>query len=156
MKNKTLALWLTLLAGPLGLHRLYLKGRFDAISWLLAIASVLGLIGVWRARDLGLDDEISWLLIPFLGLSVAASALTAIVYGLSDAEAWNRRHNPMASAEHAAGQTGWPTVAGLVLALLLGSTVLLSSIAFSFQRYFEYQASEATAPAGEPARKPAE
>jgi hypothetical protein len=30
-----------------------------------------------------------------------------------------------------------------VLSLLLGATVLMSSIVFSFQRYFEYQIEEA-------------
>ena len=32
---------------------------------------------------------------------------------------------------------------GVILALLLGATVLMSTIAFSGQRYFEYQVEEA-------------
>ena len=141
MKNKTVAVWLTLFTGPVGLHRLYLLRRFDSLSWLQLIPTLIGAYGVLRAREIGLDDHASWVLIPWIGFSVAASSLTAIVYGLMDAEKWNRRYNPE-QVESAAGDSGWLTIGGVVAALLLGATVLLSSIAFSFQRYFEYQAEE--------------
>jgi hypothetical protein len=144
MKNKTVAVWLTLLAGPLGLHRLYLHKRFDVRSWLQLLPTLVGLYGVLRAREIGLDDHTSWVLIPWVGLSAAASALTSIVYGLTDTGKWNTRYNPGCSAENAAGASGWLTIGGVAVALLLGATVLLSSLAFSFQRYFEYQAEEAT------------
>ena len=140
MKNKTLAVWLTLLLGPLGLHRIYLHKRFDAISWLLLAPTLVGGYGVLRARDIGLDDHLSWVLIPWVGLSVAAASLSAIVYGLMGAEQWNARLNPEQPAACAAGATGWLTIGGVIAALLLGATVLLSSLAFTFQRYFEYQA----------------
>jgi TM2 domain-containing membrane protein YozV len=142
MKNKTIAVWLTLLTGPAGLHRLYLFRRFDGISLLQLIPTLMGAYGMLRAREIGLDDHASWLLIPWLGLSVAASSLTAIVYGPMDADKWNRLFNPAAQAQSQAGDSHWLTIGGVVAALLLGATVLLSSIAFSFQRYFEYQAEE--------------
>jgi hypothetical protein len=145
MKNKTAATWLTLIAGPLGLHRLYLFRRFDSISWLQLIPTLLGFYGVLRAREIGLDDHLSWLLAPCLGLSVAASSLTAIVYGLMDAEKWNQRFNPDADADEAAGASGWLTIGAVVIALLMGATVLLSSISVGFQRYFEYEAEQPTA-----------
>ena len=141
IKNKTLAVWLTLLTGPAGLHRLYLFGRFDGLSALQLIPTLIGACGVLRAREIGLDDHASWVLIPWIGFSVAASSLNAIVYGLMEAEKWNQRFNSE-QAQSEAGNTGWLTIGGVVAALLLGATVLLSSIAFSFQRYFEYQAEE--------------
>ena len=139
MKNKTLALWITLVGGPLGLHRLYLNGRWDGISALWCVPTLIGSYGMWRARHFGLDDGLSWLLIPFLGFTVAASALLALVYGVTHTEKWNRRYNPQAPVDAPAGNSNWFTVAGLVAGLMFGATVLLSSIAFSFQRYFEYQ-----------------
>lgn len=139
MKNKTLAVWLTLVLGPTGLHRIYLLGKYDAISTALLVPSVIGLYGVTRARELGVNDQVSWLLIPFIGFTMAACALTAIVYGLMDTEQWNLRFNPGQAADEISGQTNWLTVGGLAVALFLGATVLISSIAFSFQRYFEYQ-----------------
>jgi TM2 domain-containing membrane protein YozV len=143
MKNKTLAVWLTLLAGPLGLHRLYLYRRYGAAGWLLLLASLVGVYGVLRARQLGVDDQLSWLLIPFLGFALAGCTLQAIVYGLTDTEKWNQRFNPALPLDAPAGHTQWLTVAGLVTSLFLGTTVLMASVAFSFQRYFEFQMEQA-------------
>jgi len=145
MKNKTVAVWLTFFAGPLGLHRLYLKGHMDTLGWLLPWPTLLGAYGVLRARDMGVDDTLSWLLIPLLGFTLAGCALTAIVYGLMDTEKWNRLFNPAAAADAPAGQTNWGTIIGLATALLLGTTALMATIAFSFQHYFEYQQEAAAA-----------
>ncbi|NVO07510.1 MAG: TM2 domain-containing protein, partial [Rhodoferax sp.] len=114
MKNKTVAVWLTLVTGPLGLHRLYLQRRFDGLSWLLLVPTLIGTYGVLRARENGLDDHLSWLLIPWVGLSVAASSLTAIVYGLMETEKWNARFNQNLPAESGAGASDWLTIGGVV------------------------------------------
>ena len=137
MKNKTIAVWLTLLTGPLGLQRVYLTGRFDTWSWLALGPSMAGAYGVMRARTIGLDDHLSWLLIPFLGFCIAACALAAIVYGVTDAQRWNQKFNPLADAADESGQTNWLTVMGLGSSLLIGTTALMATLAFSFQRYFE-------------------
>ena len=140
MKNKTFTVWLTLLLGSLGLQRLYLVGRFDRWAWLILLPTAAGWYGVVRARTLGLDDLWSWILIPLGGFALAASALVAIRYGLMDAPAWNARFNPQAEPEDAAGQTQGLTVLGLGASLMVGTTVLMATIAFSFQRYFEFTA----------------
>lgn len=142
-KNKTLATWLALLGGPLGLHRFYLRGFGDVWGWLYPLPTALGLYGLERVQQFGQDDQWSWALIPLLGLSIAASALTAIVYGLRPTEKWNASFNASAGAESTAGNTNWFTVIGVATALLLGTGVLMASLAFSFQRYFEYQIEEA-------------
>ena len=139
MKNKTLATWLTFWGGPLGLHRFYLKGFGDMIAWLMPIPTALGIYGIQRVQAFGLDDQLSWALIPLLGFNVAGCALTAIVYGLMTPERWNAKFNPQAAPDAASGQTHWVTVIGIVIALLIGTTALMSSLVFSFQRYFEYQ-----------------
>lgn len=143
MKNKTLAAWLAFVGGPLGLHRFYLLGRGDLLGWLLPLPTVLGLYGIVRVQQNGLDDQWSWVLIPLLGFTMAGCALNAIVYGLMAPEKWNARFNPSAAPDAAPGQTHWLTIGVIALALLVGTTVLMSSIAFSFQRYFEYQIQEA-------------
>jgi hypothetical protein len=145
MKNKTAALWLTLIGGPLGLHRMYLRGKFDAIAVALAVASLAGLYGVYRARSFGVDDQLSWALIPLLGFTAAGCALNAIVYGLMSTESWNARFNPSMPKESRQGETGRLTVVGLATALFFGTTVLMATLAFSFQRYFEYQVETAKA-----------
>lgn len=144
MKNKTLSAWLAFLGGPLGLHRFYLHGLRDTLGWLLPIPTALGIYGIERVQLYGLDDHWSWLLIPMLGFNVAGCALNAIVFGLTSTERWNERFNGAASAPDApAGNTYWLTIGAVVAALLIGTTALMSSLAFSFQRYFEYQVEEA-------------
>ncbi|MGE0499258.1 MAG: hypothetical protein AB7I35_09735 [Ramlibacter sp.] len=143
MKNKTLAAWLTFVGGPIGLHRFYLKGWGDLLGWALPIPTALGIYGIERVQQYGLDDPWSWVLIPLLGFTIAGCALNAIIYGLMTPEKWNARFNPSAAADAAPGHTHWLTIGAIVLALLVGTTVLMASIAFSFQRYFEYQVDEA-------------
>ena len=143
MKNKTIATWLAFIGGPLGLHRFYLHGKGDLIGWLLPVPTALGLYGLERVQQNGLDDLWSWVLIPLLGFTMAGCALNAIVYGLMTTEKWNARFNRSASADAAPGHTNWFTIGAISLALLVGTTALMSSLVFSFQRYFEYQIEEA-------------
>ena len=142
-KHKTVATWLAFLGGALGLHRFYLYGMGDWMGWLLPIPTALGVYGIERVQQLGQDDQLSWLLIPMLGFTLAGCALRAILYGLMDKTRWNQRFNPELPADAPAGSTHWGTIMGIGLSLMLGATVLMASIAFSFQHYFEYQVEEA-------------
>lgn len=142
-KNKTVAAWLALIGGPLGLHRFYLHGLGDWRAWLLPIPTALGLYGIERVQQLGQDDRLSWLLIPLLGFTIAGCALRAILYGLMEQTNWNRLFNPSLQGDAPAGRTRWATIFAVSLSLMLGATVLMASIAYSFQHYFEYQVEEA-------------
>ena len=141
-KSKTLAAWLALVGGTLGWHRLYLYGWQDTWAWAHAIPTALGLWGVDRVLTYGQDDKLSWLLLPLLGISIAVACLTAIVYALRTPEQWNAWHNPNGPADAAAGRTHWLTIGALVFALMWGAIGLMGSLAFGFQRYFEYQIEE--------------
>jgi hypothetical protein len=114
VKNKTVAAWLAFLGGPFGLHRFYLHGLGDLLGWLLPIPTALGLYGVERVR----------------------------LYGLMTPEKWNARFNQVAAPDAAPGHTNWFTIGAIVLSLMIGATVLMASIVYSFQRYFEYQIEE--------------
>jgi hypothetical protein len=142
MKNKTLAAWLAFIAGPFGLHRFYLYGFRDWLGWLLPIPTLLGVYGIGRVQQYGLDDTWSWVLIPLLGFTWAGCALMAIVYGLMPREKWNAKFNRGAPDDAPAGGTNWYTIGAVVLSLMIGTAVLTASIAFSFERYFEYQVEE--------------
>ena len=142
-RSKTLATWIALAGGSLGLHRFYLHGWRDAWGWLHLPVFALGAWGVQRALERGQDDELSWLLIPLLGLLISAAMLTAIVHGLTPDERWNARYNDAARPCH----SGWAAVTGVVLALFVGSGVLMATLAFSAQRFFEWQAGQPPAAA---------
>lgn len=134
-KSKTLATWVALLGGTLGLHRFYLHGFKDVWGWLHPLPTMLGLYGVERMQQLGQDDPLAWLLIPVLGLMLAGTMLQALLYGLMPDDKWNARHNPQ-GPQH---DSGWAVVLALVVALLVGAGVLMATIAFGGQKYFEYQ-----------------
>lgn len=133
MRSKTLATWIAVLGGTVGLHRLYLKGLSDVLGWLHLLPATLGLFGVLRLREFGQDDRLGWLLAPLLGLMVAQAMLHAIVYGLTSDEKWAARHGQPLQP------TGWGPVLGAIAALLLGATALMSSVAYGVQKLFESQ-----------------
>lgn len=142
-RNKTVAALIATVGGTLGLHRFYLRGLGDWIGWLYPVPTALGWMGVERVAAYGQDDQLAWLLIPLLGFSMASACLSAIVYALADREKWNRQYNDGLDPQHTAGATNWLTITLLGFALLVGTIAFMSSIAFSFQRYFEYQIEEA-------------
>ncbi len=132
-RSKTIATWLALLGGTLGLHRLYLKGLGNVLGWLHLLPTTLGLFGVLRMRELGQDDRLAWLLIPLLGLMIAQAMLHAIVYGLTPDEKWAAR------LRQPVEDTAWGPVLGTIAALLIGATVLMGSVAFGIQKFFEWE-----------------
>ena len=134
-RSKSLATWLALLLGATGLHRVYLYGARDWLAWSHLVPTAAGLVGVTRMRNLGQDDQLAWLLIPILGLMLSQAALVAIIWGLTPDERWHQRFN----AAQAMRPTRWAPVLGAVLALLLGGTALMGTIAFSGQKFFEWQ-----------------
>lgn len=134
-RSKTLAAWLALLLGALGMHRLYLYGRRDIWAWLHPLPTLAGLVGVVRIRNLGQDDHLAWLLAPLLGLMIAAATLSALVYALTPDEKWDARHNPGQPSR----STAWGPVFAAIAALMLGGVALMGAVAYGGQKFFEYQ-----------------
>jgi len=139
VKSKTLATWLAVVGGGFGLHRFYLHGVRDVWGWLHIPMTLLGMAGVQRMLAFGQDDIAAPWLLPLGGLSIVAGMLAAIINGLTSDERWDARHNPGVPAGQGSPAGGWAAVIGVVVALLLGATMLLSSITFTLQRYFEAQ-----------------
>jgi len=115
----------------------------ETVPVALWVVIALGLYGIERIQDFGVDDPLSWVLVPILGFNIAGCALNAIVFALTKTEDWNQRFNPGQDPDAVAGQTRWSTIFAIVASLLIGATVLMSSIVYSFQRYFEIQIEEA-------------
>jgi hypothetical protein len=133
--SKTIATWLAVLGGSLGLHRFYLHGWRDPWGWFLPVPTLIGAAGVLRMQRFGGDDHLAWVLIPFLGFAVAATMLSAIVCGLTPDAKWSERYG----AGGVVTETGWGNILGVIFALIFGAGVLMATLAFSAQRYFEYQ-----------------
>ena len=138
-RSKTVATWLAVLGGTLGLHHLYLKGLGNGLGWLHLLPTTLGLYGLERWRELGQDDILAWWLLPLLGLMIAQAMLHAIVYGLTADDKWAARWQQPVMA------SGWGPILGVIVALLLGATALMSTIAFGAQKFFEWELAPASA-----------
>jgi len=134
-RSKTIATWLGVIVGALGAQRFYLHGARDLLAWLHVPPTLVGLYGAWRMHTLGQDDQLSWLLVPVLGLMLSISMLAAIVSALTPDAHWNARFNPAQPPR----TTRWGPVLGAVAALMIGGIVLIGTIAFAGQRYFEWQ-----------------
>jgi hypothetical protein len=138
-RSKVVATWLAVIGGVFGAHRFYLHGWRDLPGWLYPLPTLLGLAGVQRMRAFGQDDRVAWVLIPMLGLALSAAMLTAIVYGLTADDKWAEAH------EQPLQPTGWAPVLGVIVALLIGASALMGTVAFSGQRFFEWQLEQAAA-----------
>jgi hypothetical protein len=134
-RSKTIAAWLALVAGAVGAHRFYLHGPRDLLGWACLPPTLAGAAGVLRMRALGQDDHVAWALIPLLGLTLSLGALAAIVIALTPDDAWAARRNP----GQAVVPTAWGAVLAAIAALFLGGIVLMGTIAFSMEKFFEWQ-----------------
>ncbi len=133
--SKSLATWLAVVGGVFGLHRFYLHGWRDKLGWCFPLPTLLGLAGVQRLSAFGQDDRAAWVLIPLLGLMISLAMLTAIVLGLTPDDKWAERYNPGSAPR----PTGWLPVLGVIVALLLGASALMGTVAFGMQHFFEWQ-----------------
>jgi len=138
-RSKSWATWLAVAGGAVGAHRIYLHGWRDPWAWLHPAPTLVGLWGAWRMRSLGQDDQLAWLLIPILGVMLTIGMLSAIVIGLTPDARWDARHNPGQTAR----TTRWIPVLGAIAALMLGGGVLIGTIAFAGQRFFQWQTAQA-------------
>ena len=151
--SKSLATWIAVIGGSVGLHHFYLHGLRSRWGWLYPIPTIVGLVGAVRMRNLGVDDHLSWALVPWLGLTISVGMLCAIVIGLTTDAKWARLYagdpsQPVVQATRDEDDespppgmvhTGWVPVLGVILALMIGGGVLMGTIAFSVEKSFDIQ-----------------
>ncbi|MEW6370448.1 MAG: TM2 domain-containing protein [Pseudomonadota bacterium] len=124
-KNKTLATALALSLGGLGAHRFYLHGNVDRIGLLHACS--LPVAGLIYSQTEGSVDAF-FALLPLL-LSYIVAFVAALVIGLTPDEKWDARFNPDAATRT---RSNWILAVLLVVALMVGATVLIATIARLF------------------------
>jgi TM2 domain-containing membrane protein YozV len=123
-KNKTLATLLALTLGGFGAHRFYLKGGVDRLGVLhLCSVPVTGLV-----YGLGRGANPFWVLLPLL-VSYIAAFIEALVIGLTPDDKWDAAHN---AGSGRSSRSNWFVVLLLVATMLVGTTVLIATIARLF------------------------
>lgn len=134
-RSKTLAAWIALGGGALGLHRLYLYGLRDKLAWLHLPPTLAGWLGLQRFIELGQDDRLAWVLVPLLGVMFSLGAFFAILYGLTPDERWAERHSPGQPVQ----ETRWGPVLAAIIGLLVGGGIAMASLTFAMQMFFQWQ-----------------
>lgn len=123
-KNKTLATLLGAVLGALGAHRLYLRGRSDGLLWLhlaLAAAALLLLAVLPSVNPF-------YCLLPLIA-SMIAGFLEALILGVMSDEKFDAAFNAGSGGR---SDSRWPLALVLVLTMLVGATVLISTMARLF------------------------
>jgi TM2 domain-containing membrane protein YozV len=127
-KSKPVAGLLAAVTGAIGAHRLYLGSRW---WWLYAALSIP--CAVWAAQSK------EWFKQPAFFIAmipVIVGLLEAIILSLTPDEKWDTKYNP------ASGQTStnrWPPVLIAIGSLMIGATLLMTTLVLLFQTYFEAQ-----------------
>jgi TM2 domain-containing membrane protein YozV len=123
-KNKTVATALAFLLGGVGAHRFYLQGSVDR----LGILHVCSLLLMGMVYGIGRAPNPFYVLLPLI-VSCIVGWIEALVLGLMPDARWDARYN---EGSGRSSQSGWPVVLLLVLAMLVGATVLIAAIARLF------------------------
>lgn len=126
-RHKALSALLAFLFGALGLERLYLGQRR---WWLpLAVTALMAplLIGV---RNWYQSPAFFVAMVP-----VVAGFIHALVLALTPDEKFDARHN---AGSERRNRSGWDAVLVAIVTLLVGATVLMTTIVLLFQTYFEH------------------
>ena len=97
------------------------------------------LFGAFGAHWFYLNQRRAWLYLFLFPLSFFAGCIDALRLGLMSDERWNQSFNPTLPED--TPQSNWLTVVGVGLALAIGVTVMMASLAVLFQWYFVGMAS---------------
>lgn len=127
-RNKTLATFLALALGAIGVHRFYLRGAHDRLG--LLHVCCLPLMGI--VYGVGRGPNIFWVLLPLL-ISAIIGFIEALVIGVTPDEKWDARHN---AGSGQTSHTSWVVALLLVLTMLVGTTVLIGTISRLFDLLF--------------------
>ena len=123
-KNKTVATFLALLLGSIGLHRFYLGGLSDRWGWLHAVSLPMS---AWLLLS---NPELPLLVntLPLV-ISLLTASIETFVLGLMPDEKWDARYNP---ASGITSDSRWPIALMMVVNLFCGATLLLAVLARGF------------------------
>ena len=141
-RSKLIFCALGLLIPGTGLNCFYLQGIKSFWAWVQLAALVSGILGL-SLLMIGTEAGFAaWLLLIFGFISLEASWLSTIVFGLRPDEKWDAQFNANCSTNQTT-KTGWPVIITVILSLVIGVGVMMSFLAIGFEQFFVYQLQEA-------------
>jgi hypothetical protein len=126
-RHKALAALLAFVGGGLGAHRAYLGQRLWWLPLSITLVMIPLLIGV---RNWYQSPAFFVLMVPII-----AGFVEALVIALTTDPKFDQRFNP---GSQRTNRSGWDAVLVAIAALMVGTTILMTTIVLLFQTYFEY------------------
>ena len=139
-KNKLLFCALGLLAPGTGLNVFYLKGLLDIWAWLHMVGLFSGILGWKLLGASGMSSALGWFLAAYGFISLMASWLTTIVFGLRPDEKWDAQFNANSTQK---SDSGWLVILCVILSLMIGAAFMMIGLAIAFEQHFLSQFEEA-------------
>jgi hypothetical protein len=125
-----------------GFNCFYLQGFKSFWGWAHFFAFIGGIAGWAILKDSQFNSAPGWVLITFGFISLEATWLTTIAYGLRADEKWDAQFNPHLPSERAT-KSRWPVVLTVIFSLIFGAGVMMTFLAISFEQFFISQIKEA-------------
>lgn len=141
-KHKLLFCALGLFFPGMGLNCFYLQGFKSFWGWAQFFAFIGGIAGWLILKDMQFHSAPGWVLITFGFITLEASWLTTIVFGLRPDEKWDAQFNPGLDPNRAT-KSGWPVVLTVIFSLVLGAGMMMTFLAIAFEQFFISQIKEA-------------
>ena len=126
-RHKALAALLAFALGGFGIHRLYLGQRRWWLPLSVTLLTLPLLVGV---RNWFQTPAFFVMMVP-----IVAGFVEALVIALTPDGKFDARFNPAAARTN---RSGWDAVLVAIATLLVGTTILMTTIALLFQTWFEY------------------
>ena len=126
-RHKALAALLAFVGGGLGAHRVYLGQRLWWLPLSLTLVMIPLLIGV---RNWYQTPAFFVLMVPII-----AGFVEALVIALTPDARFDKRFNPGVERTN---HSGWDAVLVAIAALMVGTTILMTTIVLLMQTYFEH------------------
>lgn len=105
-------------------------------------AFIGGIAGWIILKDTRFNSAPGWVLITFGFITLEASWLTTIAYGLRADEKWDAQFNPGLDPSRAT-RSRWPVVLTVIFSLIFGAAVMMTFLAIAFEQFFISQLLEA-------------
>jgi len=135
-KSKLVVCLLSLFLPGTGLHWLYLKGIKSPWFYLQLIALLLGIWGWFELAQTEKASLLGWLFVAFGEISLLASWLATLAFGLRPDEKFDAQFNIHSLQKNA---SRWAVIYCVISALLIGAFILMSGLAIAFEQYFVAQ-----------------
>ena len=139
-RSKLIFCALGLLTPGTGLNCFYLQGIKSFWAWVQLAALVSGILGL-SLLMIGTEAGFAaWLLLIFGFISLEASWLSTIVFGLRPDEKWDAQFN---SHSNKTSNSNWLVILCVILSLMIGAAVMMTGLAIAFEQHFLSQFEEA-------------